>query len=198
MADWLKEASLNIALGFTPAFGRHYSKMETLRALMETHGGDDVKRFPNGDKTNNNVGGDSYTVSGAGSEVVNGIYEYAGTHDSVPMYTKRNGSAPAGTGTLTLYRCALNSGVKRWYISIVQTQTPGTASDIDYYWAGKEVWQGDPVPPKEEWNTCKGAPAGDHSPGALDPPPVVVLNSAESAPVVRTSDVADDVEQMEL
>ena len=85
---------------------RHYSKMETLRSLNEVHGGESVKRFPH---DNNNVSnGESYRVEGAGSQIVNGLYEYAGMHDGVPMYTKHGG------GAFTLYRCTLNSGVKRW------------------------------------------------------------------------------------
>lgn len=78
--------------------------METLRTLTEIHGGENVKRFPNENAHQSNI----YRVEGAGSQVVNGLYEYAGMHDNVPMYTKRSG------GAFTLYRCTLNSGVKRW------------------------------------------------------------------------------------
>ena len=35
--EQLKDASLNSALGYTPAFGRHYSKMETLRGTLKSY-----------------------------------------------------------------------------------------------------------------------------------------------------------------
>jgi len=189
---------MNISI-VIPTMSRKTNNFDYL-ALAETHGGgENMTRFPNDNNNNNsssssgssNSSGESYTVSGAGLDAVNGVYEYAGTHDAVPMYTKRGSGAPLGA--LTLYRCTLNSGVKRWYISIVQTQTPGTASDIDYYWVGKEVWQGDPSPPPEGWNTCKGT-GGDMSGGGLDPPPLVRLEKAAE----EIGGVAEDLEQMEL
>jgi hypothetical protein len=168
MEPWLRDTSLTPVLGFTPAFGRHYSKMDTLRALTEIHGGESVKRFPN----NGNMPSpaESYTVTGAGSPIVNGVYQYKGEFDGVPMYTKR--AEGDSQSTFTLYRCTLNSGVKRWYISDVMTgQQPGTSADIDYYWAGKEIWQGDPTPPREGWTTSKSESANDAGPA--DPPPTI-------------------------
>lgn len=40
------------------------------------------------------------------------------------------------TPTFTLYRCKLDTGDYRWYISIVpQNQMPGTQQDKDFYYA---------------------------------------------------------------
>lgn len=178
MGEWLKDASLQPALGYTPAFGRHYSKMETLRALTEVHGGENVKRFPN--DSNDAANGDSYRVQGAGADIVNGVYECCGENDGVPMFAKH------GTPAFKLYRCSLNSGLKRWYISDVASQTPGTSADIDYYWAGIEDWKGAPSPPRDGWITCKTA-GMDPTSGAADP-----------APTVTAVDLANSMAEMEI
>jgi len=190
MVDWLKDASLQSALGFTPGFGRHYSKMETLRTLTETHGGESVNRFPHENNSTGASGGDSFRLTGAGTDFVNGIYEYAGVHDLVPMYTKRS-----GTRALTLYRCALQSGVKRWYISDVVSQTPGTSADIDFYWAAKELLQGDPTPPREGWQTCKPTSTSE---GGLDPPPLIQSFVAEESSNGDVGGVSRDLEAMDI
>lgn len=65
----------------------------------------------------------------------------------------------------TLFRCPMESGDWRWYISIVpETSKPGTSDDIDYYFAPSlcrtrdgRVYDADndEVPPKTNWQCIK-------------------------------------------
>ena len=105
------------------------------------------------DPTNDATGAESFMVHGAGSPHVNGVYEYDGEHDGARKYTKMTEHGQSQS-TLTLYRCTLASGVKRWYISDVYSDAPGTSADVDYYWAGKDVIL-PPTPPCDGWVTCK-------------------------------------------
>lgn len=98
------------------------------------------------------------------------------------------------------------------YISDVISQSPGTSADIDYYWvryddidcnhiidtmlngkAGKEVWQGDPTPPRDGWRTCQ-ATSGETCGGAVDPPPCVISTLEVSA----SDSPSDSMVEMEI
>jgi len=173
--QWLHAKSLHPALSFTPNFGRHFSKMETLRTLTEIHGEETYKNDISQSED------DVYTVAGAGSNMVNGLYKYAGTHDGVPMYTKQPGTS-AETQNFQLYRCTLTSGAQRWYISdVVKTKPPGTSADQDYYWAPQDLNQS--LPPSHGWTTCRTSVQTDMFSGGIDPPPLVSVCSVESPPI---------------
>lgn len=79
-------------------------------------------------------------VHGAGSEMVNGVYERAPDEgfDGVGKYIKTETCRWDGEDRqqLTLFRCPVSSGGKYWYISIGPTDVRlGTSLDIDFYCA---------------------------------------------------------------
>ena len=102
------------------------------------------------------------TVSGAGQDFINGAYNLQGEHDHVKKY-KKISRHQEKEQTFVLYRCKLNDGYRRWYISIVpDNMSPGTSKDIDFYYAhakGEEY----EMPPMDNWVTC--------SPHGRAPPP---------------------------
>ena len=108
----------------------------------------------------------SYVVSGAGSKLVNGKYDFVssvGRTYTDCLYQRRIPSANSNTEnvrTMTLFRC---KAIRHtwWCLSEVDEEHPGTDQDIDYY---RRKSKSD-SPPNEGWQTCKiGA----------DPPPAIV------------------------
>ncbi|OQS02233.1 ubiquitin-specific protease [Thraustotheca clavata] len=77
----------------------------------------------------------SYTVSGAGSPHVNGMYLLVRKENepksSTATYIKP--SEIATTNPLTLFCCTMKSGSKWWFLSEADKIQPGTDQDIDYY-----------------------------------------------------------------
>jgi len=72
-------------------------------------------------------------VSNAGTNAVNGVYNYNGIFDNVPSYSK-NGVWQNIQETFLLFRCRLTDNSKRWYVSIFPKNTgPGTNKDVDFY-----------------------------------------------------------------
>ena len=115
----------------------------------------------------------SYIVSGAGTEWVNGRYEfdpkkvfqngYANPHGDVqyihhvpvdagnPEQQQQGG---VGGKTLTLFRCTMRSQQKWWFLSEADKDQPGTDKDIDYYQHKSKKWQ-EKKPSEYGWLTCK-------------------------------------------
>ena len=79
------------------------------------------------------VQADKVLVGGAGTTLANGTYVYAGVCDEVGKYAREAelvdaSGHSASVVCFTLYRCRLNNGVRRWYISIVPPNLePGTS-----------------------------------------------------------------------
>jgi hypothetical protein len=104
-----------------------------------------------------------FTISGAGSGAINGVYTVSGTCNSVPMYN-RKATWEGQTVIFTLYRCLLDpdsgrdgdtSTPRLWFISIVAPDaSPGTDGDRDFYVArGTTNANGvqDKQPPESGW-----------------------------------------------
>jgi ubiquitin carboxyl-terminal hydrolase 9/24 len=108
-----------------------------------------------------------FTVCGAGTTFVNGLFTRNGAHNSVPKWTRKveipasSDNGAAKVITLTLFRCTLRSGSKYWYLSEADEQSPGTEKDIDYYSAKSS----EQFPPKVGWQKCSD---GMHPPPILE------------------------------
>lgn len=113
-----------------------------------------------------------FVVSGAGSTLVNGEYQYSSPMSSdghfVPhveaTYVRRIPDGEDGGGkTLTLFRCTMLSQQKWWFLSEADEEQPGTDRDVDYYQRKtKGLEQKDP--PLEGWTKCRSG-------AGVDPPP---------------------------
>lgn len=95
--------------------------------------------------------GKTYEVKGAGTDIVNGIYEIVEETclaDDVPKYTKVGCER-----AVTMFRCAVQgTREKWWFISIPDPVHPYTKADIDFYQrqstvSGKEMRD----PPEDGW-----------------------------------------------
>lgn len=97
----------------------------------------------------------SYTIEGAGSEVVNGTYTAANTHPSndhltdVLKYVKQANKAQ-NIPLLTLFRCTMRTKAKWWFLSQADIEKPGTDKDIDYY-LHKSSMDEEREPPSRGW-----------------------------------------------
>lgn len=124
-------------------------------------------------------------VRGAGLASVNGKYHGAGSCNGVGMYRKA-GIWEGKPVTYTLYRCLLNNGDRKWFISIVPKDVkPGTDEDRDFYVApgsNDHTMIENELPPEDGWTTLSpyGRPAAPlcHFPGHLHSiPPNKFLNN---------------------
>jgi ubiquitin carboxyl-terminal hydrolase 9/24 len=89
-------------------------------------------------------------VSGAGSDVVNGIYAKDGVFEKACKFSKP--CVYEGKDVVfSLFKCNVSNNTKHWYISIVPTNSPpGTSSDVDFYSAPvTEACQ--ELPPLQGW-----------------------------------------------
>ena len=123
----------------------------------------------------------AFCVSGAGNDIVNGMYVYVGA-------TTENGYAKPGSKlkyelrfpdmanrvdgtvkqkTLTLFRCTMRSSQKRWFLSEADETQPGTDKDVDYY-QHKSKKHEESMPPLSGWTACKNA-----ANQGIDPPPTL-------------------------
>jgi hypothetical protein len=104
---------------------------------------------------------DMVTATGAGFNSVNGAYNLHGNHDGVKKFS-RHCRVNDREQVFSLYRCRLNDGSRRWYISIVPEHIdPGTNKDIDFYYApatGLDI----ELPPTDQWHSISEG---------RDPPP---------------------------
>ena len=94
-------------------------------------------------KSDSGTGADSFgpstiLVSGAGTPVVNGVYERAGLLHGVPMYSRID--TDFGGVTVSLYRHSCNvDGLERhmWFFSFLHNAKRRSGDgDIDFYFAG--------------------------------------------------------------
>ena len=78
----------------------------------------------------------AYRVSGAGTEFVNGLYEFdkefIGSEFQYHYVVPDNASSGVGK-KLTLFHCKTLDNSKWWYLSEADPNEPGTTKDIDYY-----------------------------------------------------------------
>jgi len=96
----------------------------------------------------------SYTIEGAGSEVVNGTYTAANAHPNdhltdVLKYVKQASKAQ-NIPLLTLFRCTMRTKAKWWFLSQADIEKPGTDKDIDYY-LHKSSMDEEREPPSRGW-----------------------------------------------
>lgn len=97
-------------------------------------------------------------VKGAGTEEVNGVYEFdgyfePGASEQVDTVTPKWCKCAHGK-RLTLYRCRVKDRNFTWYISIL-SEKPGTNRDTDFYSSQKT--QPATMPPIVGWSMCKKA-----------------------------------------
>ena len=72
-------------------------------------------------------------VSGAGKDVVNGMYARDGVFEKAFKFSKP-GVYEGNDVVFSLFKCNVSNNTKHWYISIVPTNSlPGTSSDVDFY-----------------------------------------------------------------
>ena len=119
----------------------------------------------------------AYIVSGAGSDFVNGRYEFDPTRVSERGSVKRpnvelqyhrqipddHADEEKAGKTLTLFRCTMRSQHKWWFLSIPDEGQPGTDRDIDYY-QFKSKPGNDKLPSLSGWRTCRAG---------VDPAPIL-------------------------
>ena len=136
MHPWLVENSQSPALG--GRISTHYRNPEYVHLLQR------LSTIHNLPMVNDAVM--SYLVEGAGTVAVNGVYTVKGEFDECPLY-KLSGSDGK---VYTLFRCKMPSGVRRFYLCIAPASgRPGTAADIDYYYA--QVPTSQISPPSDGW-----------------------------------------------
>jgi len=76
----------------------------------------------------------SIVVSGAGTDAVNGVYtRCANVATPFPIFVMKNGHWNGENVTFTLCTCVLRSGFRQWFISITDSEQPGTDRDVDFY-----------------------------------------------------------------
>eukprot|EP01084_Bolivina_argentea_P112617 200844_1 len=86
-------------------------------------------------------------------------------HDDIGIIQQRK-EPPEDVVELTLFQCKMQTGMKCWFISEADKESPGTDKDIDYY-QNKGYGQGVrsyPEPPLQGWTSCS-------TKGGYDPPP---------------------------
>jgi hypothetical protein len=116
-------------------------------------------------------GRNSVRVQGASLSFINGTYSPSGAFDGVPKY-KKYVMYKGRDSTLTMFRCRVKGDKKRWYISIVPSQSiPGTKHDTDFYTARSRSLL-DLVPPEDGW-VVVGKGRGQ--------PPIVVVDDGDQA-----------------
>ena len=103
------------------------------------------------------------TISGAGSDAVNGLYRRtAEVCDGLPVY-KMQGTWRGHPCSYCLFRCRLSNMTQTWYISYVpQGVKPGTTKDVDFYSVDPMTGLYVDYPPATGWRRCSEG---------VDPPP---------------------------
>ena len=151
MGDWIEVFSYERELKGNPdVFTRTVAKGRTARRLQRICLGA-IDYW-------NNMKNVRVIVKGAGTEDVNGVYEFdgyfeAGASEQVDTVTPKWCKCVSGK-RLTLYRCRVKDRNFTWYISIL-SEKPGTNRDIDFYSSQKT--QPATMPPVGGWNMCKKA-----------------------------------------
>jgi hypothetical protein len=99
-------------------------------------------------------------VSGAGMREVDGIYHFHRMFKNCGLFRK-TGKYGSDTVLYSLYRCTMDNGELRWYISIVPDhREPGSTADIDFYCSAVAYREGsrhdnDPKPPTSNWEAVE-------------------------------------------
>ena len=129
-------------------------------------------------------------VEGCGVDAINGRWRGVGLYDDVGRWQK-DGFDGHNECTFTVFRCRMNDGQRRWYVSVVPVGSqPGTRSDVDYYQCSEEgnvghygLEGGGLAPPGLGWSTCKNNGRG------VDPAPTMrVLSIARKVGALDDDD----------
>ena len=117
------------------------------------------------------------TISGAGSDAVNGLYRRtAEVCDGLPVY-KMQGSWRGHPCSYCLFRCRLSNMTQSWYISYIpQGVKAGTTKDVDFYKADPMTGIHFDSPPESGWRRCSEGYAE-----GVDPPPNLRREGLETA-----------------
>jgi hypothetical protein len=95
-------------------------------------------------------------VAGAGVPEVNGIYHYHSIFQSACMFKNKCKYQNKVNTEFSMYRCKMDDGSSRWFISIVpENREPGSDDDVDFYTASPyhyKIGQDDDfMPPQSKW-----------------------------------------------
>lgn len=124
------------------------------------------------------------TVTGAGAEEVNGLYQEQGSCDGVPKFLRRTADRSGRVMSYYVFRCKLSSGERRFYISYVPDGLrPGTTKDVDFYSVSPAAsdWSG-AVPPTAGWSICHRQ--GPNT-ARFHPPPTLELHTRGETPTLH-------------
>lgn len=87
-------------------------------------------------------------VEGAGNPVVNGDYHFKAIKNNAGFYYRIGYYEGNVTTYYTIYKCSMKQGGYQWFLSITPLNAePGTAKDIDFYFANAKAT--DILPPKK-------------------------------------------------
>jgi hypothetical protein len=129
-----------------------------------------------------------FQIEGAGNQEVNTIFYPQGSLvDGVPYWAANN---------IMIYRCKLNTGDHRWFISqIPHGQAPGTKEDLDFYDAPsvygnqKDDIPYEAMPPRAGWSPV--------APHGIAPPPVLTIMDYASETASATGPHTSDEDSMD-
>ena len=99
-------------------------------------------------------------IAGAGMWEVDGTYNFHSMFKKCGLFRKQ-GKLGREAVVYSLYRCAMDNGELRWYISIVpENSEPGSTADIDFYCCSVLYEEGsphdtDPRPPSANWEAVE-------------------------------------------
>lgn len=99
-------------------------------------------------------------VSGSGMAEIDGMYQFHSMFKNCGLFRKQ-GTNGKETVVYSIYRCSMDTGELRWYISIVpEHQEPGSTADIDFYFSPVSYREGsrhdnDPRPPSSNWEAVE-------------------------------------------
>ena len=133
-------------------------------------------------------------VSEAGLPDVEGIYKFHSMFNKCGLFRK-HGKLGKEVVVYSLYRCAMDNGDLRWYISIVpENREPGSTADIDFYSCSVPYAEGsrldnDPRPPSAHWEAVEAK----HRPA---PRVVCTYNGSDESDREDSMAVADDDEDL--
>jgi len=121
-------------------------------------------------KAKNQIQPNKVSVTGAGNQVVNGIYIRRGSpHDPVPKFVLADGHWNGEDVEFTLFPCMTMAQTWKWCISIADEEQPGTDRDIDFYLSTSRPAK-TPLPPATGWRCLQHEPTQ-----SLEPAPTLEL-----------------------
>ena len=111
-----------------------------------------------------------YEVTGAGLNMVNGIYNLTDTSDENNFHPKYAKVTEDGRG-IALFRAKQRQAFV-WFISELMREGTSSSQDIDFYYnTGTNDTKNSLYSPSSGWEMCKGEMGHHTSP--IDPPPIV-------------------------